>query len=279
MTKENEKRVRSLSDRLKNLSKKLAIPFETLLPYFLLERLAVRLVSDPTLATKLVFKGGFIGLRVYDSPRVTVDLDALLKSGDLKTIQKSVVERAEANSEDGVWFRFQSTQDLQTLGEYGGLRILFRCGIGDIPKQIPRARILNLDIGVGDPVVPAARKATTAFLLGDGELSWSVYPIETICSEKLHTLIARGSTNSRAKDVFDLNLFLPKCDSAQLRKSLAATFKYRGDELPEDFVKALREIDTRILKTGWKSAVSGLSEATGFDEAFENLLKLLPKVL
>ncbi len=279
MTKEKEKLARSIGDRLKNLSKKTAIPFETLLPYFLLERLAARLVTDPTLAAKLVFKGGFIGLRVYDSPRVTVDLDALLKKGDLKSIQSSVVERAETDVGDGVWFKFQGTQDLQTLGEYGGLRILFRCGIGDVPKQIARARLLNLDIGVGDPVVPAAQKTTTPFLLGDGELSWSVYPIETICSEKLHTLVVRGSANSRAKDVFDLNLFLPKCNPAHLKDSLAATFKYRGDEAPKDFVKVLHEIDTRILKTGWKSAVAGLPEALTFEDAFEGVLRILSQVL
>ena len=280
MTKEKaEQLARSMNDRLRNLSKKNGIPFDTLLPYFLLERLAFRLVSDPALAKKLIFKGGFIALRVYDSPRVTVDLDALLKEGNLKTIQKTVIEQAETDFGDAVWFRSEGTQDLVTLGEYGGLRVLFRCGIGGAPKKASLARLLHLDLGVGDPVVPSAREIATPFLLGGGELSWSVYPLETICSEKLHTLIARGSANSRAKDVFDLNLFLPRCDAKQLRQSLLATFKYRGDEFPEDFVKAIREIDTRILKTGWKSAVAGLAESSSFEEAFDTLLRLLPTKL
>ncbi len=187
MTTENEKLTRSINDRLKNVSKKTKIPFETLLPYFLLERLAVRLVNDAILADKLVFKGGFIGLRVYNSPRVTVDLDALLKKGNLKRLPGVVIARAEGDLNDGVWFRYQGTQDLKTLGEYGGLRLLFRCGIGTPPKQIARARLLNLDIGVGDPVVPEARKVSTPFLLGNGQLPWSIYPIETICSEKLNS--------------------------------------------------------------------------------------------
>jgi len=51
---------------------------------------------------------------------------------------------------------------------------------------------------VGDPVTPGPQKEQTPSLpSGNDEISWSVYPIETICAEKLHALISSGDENSR----------------------------------------------------------------------------------
>ncbi|MBI3901121.1 MAG: nucleotidyl transferase AbiEii/AbiGii toxin family protein, partial [Chlamydiia bacterium] len=51
------------------------------------------------------------------------------------------------------------------------------------------------------------------------DLSWSIYPIETIIAEKLHALINRGHLNSRSKDVFDLVAFLPTAKRSLLQSS------------------------------------------------------------
>lgn len=275
MTNSKTNLARSVTDRLKNISKKNKIPFETLQPYFLLERLAIRLTNNSDLGRRLVFKGGYVGIRVYNSPRTTVDLDALLTHGKLDAIQKTIIKVAEEDIGDAVWFRFSATQNLETLGEYGGLRILFRCGIGEDPSSTTRARLLNLDIGVGDPVTPV--DVVTPALLGDGELSWQVYPIEVICAEKLQTLVARGSANSRSKDVYDLTLFLPRCDPKILKQALSKSFKYRGGEISVDLSAHVEKIDTRLLKIAWKSAVVGLDGVGNFDQAFKLLLNLISK--
>lgn len=266
---------RSVTDRLRNQATKLQLPFESLLSYFLLERLTARLVADRTLAGRLVFKGGYVSLRVYRSPRYTTDLDALLKKGTLSAVQKPAVRCVETDLGDGVWFRFEGTQDLATQGEYGGLRLIFRSGIGEPPAKLERARAVHLDIGTGDPVVPAPQETTTPFLLGDGELSWSVYPVETICSEKLHTLLVRGDTNSRSKDVFDLNLLLPQCDPKLLRRALKDTFRYRGDDLPPNLHERAAALDVQRLKTGWRSATASVPNAGTFEDAWTALLAKL----
>ena len=68
----------SIRQKLIDLSKKLRVPYQNVETAFLLERLVARFVSDKSLDRHLVFKGGFVGLRVYNSHRYTVDLDALL---------------------------------------------------------------------------------------------------------------------------------------------------------------------------------------------------------
>ena len=82
------------------------------------------------------------------------------------------------------WFLVEKSLDLKTQGEYGGHRVIFRTGIGPILKDIRRAQLVNLNIGVGDPIVPAPLKLTIPEMLGGANPSWNIYPIETAIAEK-----------------------------------------------------------------------------------------------
>ncbi|MBK8202492.1 MAG: nucleotidyl transferase AbiEii/AbiGii toxin family protein [Bdellovibrionales bacterium] len=152
-----------------------------------------RLIANKKLADRLVFKGGFVGLKVYDSPRYTVDLDALLVKSNIEETLVLVQEQAQLDLNDGVWFRFDGRTDLATQGEYGGIRHTYRAGIGEVLKNIKKAQIINFDLGIGDPITPGPQpKKTPSLFSGSDDISWSVYPVETICAEKLHALICHG---------------------------------------------------------------------------------------
>jgi hypothetical protein len=269
----------SIRKKLSNLSHKLNTPFENISTEFLLERLVMRLTSNSDLFNKLIFKGGYVGLRIYDSGRYTVDLDALLSKGNLKNIVEKVKDVVCSEFEDGVWFRFVKMQDLITQGEYGGIRLIFRSGIGAPIKDINRAQLLHFDIGCGDPITPAPLDAATKLLIEQGELSWKVYPVETIVAEKLHALIKRQSASSRSKDIFDLSNFLPKCDSKILRKALEITFNHRGDTVPDNFSLVIKSIDTLLLKTGWNKAVSSTQTKLDFDVIFGSLIDSCEEII
>jgi predicted nucleotidyltransferase component of viral defense system len=263
----------SATQKLVNLAKKRGVRFEHVATEFLIERLVQRFVADKKLASLLVFKGGFVGLRVYNSSRYTVDLDALLKKSNLEATLKLTREAAEADFDDGVWFRFENQMDLEAQGEYGGIRQTFRAGFGEVPKKLLKAQTINFDLGIGDPVSPVSSKIVT--LLSNEELSWSVYPIETIIAEKLHALVARGDLNSRSKDVFDLVAFLPKGNTAALQESLKKCFKYRETDLPGRLSDVVKELDTKTLERGWVSAVASIKNAPKFQDTFANLVSLL----
>ncbi len=140
--------------KLSALAREKSVPYEKVLTEFLIERMLVRLVTSPQLGAAFIFKGGYVGRRAYGSPRYTVDLDALLRSGSISTLQREIVESAERDIGDSTWFLFQETQDLQTQGEYPGIRFVFRAGIGDVPTDLRMAQIVNFDIGVGDFAQP-----------------------------------------------------------------------------------------------------------------------------
>ncbi len=232
----------SIRQKIIDLGKKLGVEPRDLETVFMIERLVARLMSDKKLASHLVFKGGFVGLKIYESPRYTIDLDALLVKSNIDETLELVKQQAEVDLNDGVWFRFESQIELATQGEYGGIRHSYRAGIGDVLKNLKKAQVINFDLGIGDPITPGPQKKQTPSLLsGHDEISWSVYPIETICAEKLHALISHGDENSRSKDVHDLAVFLPKTDGHILKEALKRSFEFRSTELPKSFYTEIKK--------------------------------------
>jgi predicted nucleotidyltransferase component of viral defense system len=274
-----EDQAKSIAAKLSKISRSTGINYQSISTTFLLERLLARLVADKKLAKSLVFKGGYVGLRVYNSNRYTVDLDALLVKADIPSILKQTAKAIETDTGDGAWFTLESQINLKTQGEYGGVRQVYRSGIGEIPKDIKRAQIINFDLGIGDPITPAPVSAKTDELIGENKLSWQVYPIETIIAEKLQTLIARGDDNSRAKDVFDLQHYLPEANSKTFFEAVKNCFEFRETPLPENINKALSSMDRTMLERGWKTATASLKNPPTFNAAFASILKELDRLL
>jgi len=265
----------SIRQCLLNIHKQTGVSFLNLETEFLIEHLVARLVSNEPLRESLVFKGGFVGLRVYQSSRYTVDLDALLMRSNLDNTLEKTKAAAEQDLGDGVWFHFEEQMDLATQGEYGGIRQVYRTGIGERLKNVKKAQIINFDLGIGDPVTPRPIATETRGLLSDEDLSWSVYPIETIIAEKLHALVVREEANSRSKDIYDLKIFLPKADKEVLKTALKKCFAYRGADLPQSFSEFLKSLNTAVLERGWPSAVASILDAPQFKTAFAELISHL----
>ena len=97
----------SVRQKLINLSVERGVPYQNLETAFILERLVARLVADKELHQHLVFKGGFVGLKVYDTSRYTVDVDALVVKANVESILELARVCAETDLDDGVWFRFE----------------------------------------------------------------------------------------------------------------------------------------------------------------------------
>ena len=271
-------RAKSIRQKLSNLSQKQEVSYQYVATSFLLERLVARIVSNKLLYNSIVFKGGYVALRIYESSRYTIDLDALLLKTHIRKTLEQVKKSAEKDIGDTVWFRFEKEVDLQTQGEYGGIRQIFRAGIGEIPKNIIRSQVIHFDLGTGDPIIPQPVRVNMSELISEQKISWLVYSIETMIAEKIHALIDRGESSSRSKDIFDLAHFLPKANKILLKKALSACFNYRNTELPENLANVVSHIDVSLLKKGWISVVSGIKQAPVFEESFEILIKELKEI-
>lgn len=78
--------LQSIQAKLKNTAAQHGANYQEMLTLFLLERAAVRLLGDVNLQNNLIFKGGYVGVRVYNSPRYTTDLELLSVEWTLRTL-------------------------------------------------------------------------------------------------------------------------------------------------------------------------------------------------
>lgn len=273
MTNLNIAQIRSIEAKLLKLAREQGrSPMDQRI-LFLLERALARLVLDPDLHRGLVFKGGFVGMRVYGSERFTTDIDAALNGISSERAIEKIKKAMNEDMLDGAWFLFEKQEETAAQGEYGGLSLKFRGGLGETPAKIEKALRIGIDLGIGDPVTPGAVQRQTPQSIGEGTISWSVYPIETMIAEKLHALLFLGSKNSRSKDIYDMNLFRDKADPVALREAIERTFAYRDFPVPQSISEAISKIDTTILKRGWKSAIASVPEKMVFEDIMTSLIQ------
>jgi predicted nucleotidyltransferase component of viral defense system len=266
----------AITQRLANLAKQQGVQYQFVLTTFLIQQLLLRLTQNRKLSRHLVFKGGFVMLRAYDSPRYTVDLDASLTGIAVEDVSPLIIKAAQESGDGVTWYIFQKTIDLEAQGEYGGIRFIFRAGLGEVLKDVSKAQVIHLDLGIGDVVSGEAREVP--LLLSEDECRCSVYPCEVIVAEKLHSLITRAVGNSRSKDVFDIAHLAERISIKELQRALTDTFKTRGDQLPTNLYSALQSIDTLVLRRGWASAVASVGNSRSFDDAVAAVLELVRRL-
>ena len=247
-----------------------------------LERIVSRVSGNKYLADHLIFKGGFVLFKIYDSSRFTRDIDALGKDVDIARIKGLVPEVLSRNINDGVWFGDVQVQELIHQGDYGGLRFNLAFQIGDRTqeeKKIRKFPRVHFDIGVGD-FIPDDLKDTHTQLLTDEKesLTWKIYPAEFIFSEKLQTLVRLGSENSRAKDVYDLLWLFDRCNSElDLKFAIGKTFQQRETDIPNSWSDFFGSLSPDLIKKSW-GAVQIVDSTLSYEQAWPKLREVFKKL-
>lgn len=113
---DNDK-IKSITDRIKRIAKDTKAPFPAVVTDFLIERIVFRLARDPILKDHMIFKGGYVGLKCYNSPRYTVDLDAIAHKKPIEKIIEKTKLAIESDYGDFVWFELEKEIDLSTQSQ------------------------------------------------------------------------------------------------------------------------------------------------------------------
>ena len=268
----------SVRQRLLDQARSKRVDFNLLLTRYGLERFLYRLGCSEY-RERFILKGAMLfplwGVVSYRSTR---DVD-LLGYGESEIAALVEVFRMICQTEvadDGVIFDPASVQaeDIRDQMEYGGTRI-------KLNADLAGARIhLQVDIGFGDVVTPAAVSADYPTVLDQPAPHVRVYPRETVFAEKFQAMVHLGIANSRMKDFHDLwvigNQF--DFDGATLSTALARTFERRNTPLPTELPLALTPeffADTQKIRQ-WKAFLNRaglviqpeLSEVATFITAF-----------
>lgn len=201
---------------------------QELLVWYVHERFLYRL-SRSRYRDRLILKGGML-LVAYEARRATQDIDLLGSriSNDEAAVSAVVAEIARIEVPDGVEFAVDqiTTATIREDANYGGVRVT-------MPAMVDRAKILlRVDLSVGDPVTPAPIEVDYPSLL-DSSFTLRGYPIATVLAEKIVTLIERGDTNTRERDVADIVVLArrhrPSDD--ELVAAITSTAAHRSVEL------------------------------------------------
>ena len=225
-------RAASIRARLKQHTDTSKQDFNLTLTRYGLERLLYRL-SISEHAPNFLLKGALLFQLWYGQPhRPTRDADLLgFGPDDVPTLVDLFRSIANIPVDDGLVFDASSVtgSPIRKDAGYGGVRI-------DLRATLDGARMsLQIDIGFGDAVTPAAQPIDYPTLLPDVPApTLRAYPKATVVAEKLHAVTVLGMTNTRMKDFFDLALLLrdTTLDDAELQRAVEATFARRQTAMP-----------------------------------------------
>ena len=135
--------------------------------------------------------------------------------------------------------------------EYQGVRVLFEAHLANavIPIQI--------DIGYGDAVTPAAENITYPTVLDFAAPKLRAYPIYTVVAEKFQAMVWLGIANSRMKDFYDIWIIIRKFpfEGHVLSAAIEATFARRKTHLSTEPPLALTYAfaNNAAKQTQWKA--------------------------
>jgi predicted nucleotidyltransferase component of viral defense system len=136
-----------------------------------------------------------------------------------------------------------------------------------------KARInLQVDIGFGDVITPAANEVEYPSLLGFPSPRLRAYPRETVVAEKLQAMIVLGMANSRMKDFYDVWMMSRELqfNGRTLAHAIKATFQCRQSEFPQAAPTAFTEefVQNPDKSTQWNAFLSrNQLDAGGMDLA------------
>jgi len=218
--------------QLKTLVKKKAdekdISAQLIMQHYMLERLLERISASPY-KTNFIVKGGFlISAIVGIGKRATRDLDTTVKGFDLthETAREIFEAVSKIQIEDGIAFEILGTADIRKGDSYPGIRVSLKANYP--PISVP----LTVDVTTGDKITPCEIEYTFMSIFNKQKISIMAYTLETTLSEKLETVITKGTINSRPRDYYDIYILWKLRDDEVrfdvLRKALEQTSKKRG---------------------------------------------------
>ena len=234
---------RQVKDRIRNLSKQKGIHAQLLLRNYLFERLLER-ISLSNFNEHFVLKGGvLVASMIGVDLRSTMDMDATIQGYPMTepAIEDAFLNILAIPLEDGVTLTLTKIERIRDEASYEGFRL-------SIQAQMEQVRLpLKVDLTTGDKLTPKEIQYRYELLLEERQIEILAYNTQTVLAEKLETMIARGTANTRLRDFYDVYALLAvqtrSLEKEQMQKALLATAEHRGSaELLGDGTVILAEI-------------------------------------
>lgn len=232
----------SIIAKLKNKAKETGKPLQMHLQLFCQEEF-LRKLSMSKYADNLVLKGGlFIYTLTNFESRATIDVDFLMRQlpNSIEEIEKIVLDILSVDTgNDFIELTAKAFETISPQRKYTGVSF-------QIIGKIKNTRTpFNVDLGVGDIIVPKAEKRVIPVQLDEfTKPEISTYSLESTIAEKFDAMLQRLEMTSRMKDFYDIyylsNMF--DFDGRKLQEAIFETLQNRGTSYSRDSLNQIAEL-------------------------------------
>lgn len=244
----------SILAKLKNKAKASGISYQHCLQLFFQEEFLRRL-SKSRFVENFVLKGGlFIYTLTGFESRATVDIDFLLRKIDSAPdhIDEVIAEilATPTGYNHVVILEARKTETITPHRQYQGVSTQIIGRINNV--RVP----FNIDIGVGDVIIPSAEKRQVKTQLPDYESpDLMTYSLESTIAEKFDAILQRFELTGRMKDFYDIYYLAHTFNfiGENLRKAIQETLHAR--KTPHDEMSFARLIELKFdqdMKVKWR---------------------------
>lgn len=250
----------SVLAKLKNKAKVSGISYQQCLQLFFQEEF-LRKLAGSQYAENFILKGGlFIYMLTNFESRATVDVDFLMRglNNDLARMDEIIADiLAVDTSNDFVEFKASKMEPIALQRKYHGVST-------QITGYIKNVRVpFNVDIGVGDVIVPKAERRNIQTQLSDFEKPEILtYSLESTIAEKFDAILQRFELTGRMKDFYDIYYLSLTFDfdGLKLQTAIQETLQNRGTAYEKDsFDRVLALADDTDMQTKWRYFLKTLS--------------------
>jgi len=251
----------SILAKLKNKAKASGISYQQCLQLFFQEEFLRRL-SKSKYVDYLVLKGGlFIYTLTNFESRATIDVDFLLRGlsnavDDVKNMIEEIINTPTGN--DFIEMSAKGFEEISPQRKYKGIST-------QIIGRIKNVRVpFNIDIGVGDVVIPKAESRKINTQLPDFEVpEIMTYSLESAISEKFDAILQRYELTGRMKDFYDI-YYLARTfdfDGVKLQAAISETLQNRGTPYEKDsFNRVVQLANDDDMKIKWRYFLKSIKD-------------------
>ena len=193
---------RQLKDKVANLSGNDSKKAQTLIRKYMMERFLAR-IARSEYKNNFILKGGMlVSALVGVESRATMDIDTtvrmlpLTKDNAIEVIAKIM----KIDLDDDIFYEIKKVEDIMEEHDYSGVRFTISVTLEKLRDTI------KIDISTGDEITPSAIEFSYPMMFDDERINIWSYNLETMLAEKLETVIARSTLNTRMRDFYDIHI-------------------------------------------------------------------------
>ena len=253
----------SVLARLKNRAKASGISYQQCLQLFMQEEF-LRKLSKSGCHDHLILKGGlFIYTLTNFESRATIDVDFLLQgySNSIDTVQ-GLIEKilATPTGNDYIEMSAKGFEEISPQRKYHGIS-------AQIIGRIKNVRVpFNVDIGVGDVIIPKAeQREIQTQLPGFDRPVIKTYSLESTIAEKFDAILQRFELTGRMKDFYDIYYLSRRFDfdGEKLQTAVFETLQCRGTPYErESFQRVVALAENEDMQKRWKYFLKSIKDNT-----------------